>query len=809
MYKMTPNFTPRAQLIIATAKKLAQKHHNTQVNIDHLFLSFLKSDSFILPFIIEHFTIDYDGLCNLVESSLDLESVAHLTDKIQFSESFKSCLELSHALSHSRDHSYISVEHLLYATLIHDESSIPEYLMVCDINFSDFKDMIENMLDTELNTTPLLLQKTLSSQSDSQFLTSASSSKILDQYSVDLNELSKSGLYDNLYSYGNYVERIEEILCRRTKSSVVLVGEAGVGKTALVESLSNRISNLESNEFLINKKVLSLDLFSMVAGTKYRGQFEERLKSFIDAVKKDKNIILFIDEIHTLVGAGNAEGSMDAANILKPYIARGELTCIGATTFDEYKKSISKDAALKRRFAVVKVHEPSEQESINILKSLCKDYSEFHSVSYSNDAIEQSVFLSNKYINNKKLPDKAIDLLDQAGAQIKIKHFKKPHKAKQMETMMSNDDLDPKAKGLIFDQYKKIINKWSQSKLNNLPTVEEKHIKKIISESCGIPMDVLIEEESNRLKGLYNKLSKSIVGQADAIDNICNALYKSQAGLKDPNRPIASFLFLGKTGLGKTLTAKAIAKHFFGGEKNLIYFDMSEFSESASVSKLVGASPGYIGYEKGGELTEKVKRNPYSIVLFDEIEKASNVTLQSLLQVLEEGRLTDNNGEETSFKNCVVIMTSNVGAFVVDKQTQVGFSPSAKKSESKVLEEAKKILSPEFINRLDSIVIFNNFDQKDLSKIVTLEFAKIKNKLKSKNIHCTLSKSSRDYIIKQAQEENLGGRPIRRIMQSEIETLIAKTIIQNDKNVKNLLIKYKEGNFCCNILCEDTSRAVI
>lgn len=807
---MTPNFTPRAQLIISTSKKLAQQHHNPDVELDHLFLSFLKSDSFVLPFLLGQFDIDYDSLCNLVESSLDLQSIRNVPEKVEFTDAFKSCLELSHALSHSRDHSYISVEHILYALLIHDDSPVPEYFMVCDIDTEKIKQFVEEMLDTDLNQTPIFISKVLNGQeSTSVPIQQQPSAKAIDLYSVNLNDLADMGQYDNVFNYGGYVEKIEEVLCRKTKSCVILVGDAGVGKTALVESLASRISKLKTNEYLINKKILSLDLFSMVAGTKYRGQFEERLKAFIEAVKKDKNIILFIDEIHTLVGAGNAEGSMDAANVLKPFIARGEITCIGATTHEEYKKSFGKDAALKRRFAIIKVDEPSKFESINILKSLCEDYSDFHAVNYSLDAIKEAVELSDKYINNKKLPDKAIDLLDQAGSKIKIKYFKKPKSAKLMEELMNGDSVNPAEKNAIFEKYKKLINRWTKNKLKNLPEITKFDIRKIVSEVCDIPLDVLNETESKKLKNLYKNLSSSVVGQSNALESICNSLYKSQAGLKDPNRPIASFLFLGKTGLGKTLTAKSLSKHFFGGEKNLVYFDMSEFSESASVSKLFGASPGYVGYEKGGELTEKVKRNPYSIVLFDEIEKANKSTLQTLLQILEEGRLTDNSGEQTSFKNCVIIMTSNVGAFVVDKQQSVGFNPKPDTKNVKVLDEAKKILSPEFVNRLDCVVVFENFTKKELSKIVTLEFNKIKNKLSKRNIACVLSKKARDRIVEIAEEQNLGGRPIRKIMQNEIETVVAKTIINSSKNIKKISINFKENDFCCNILSEDATRSLI
>jgi ATP-dependent Clp protease ATP-binding subunit ClpC len=805
MKKMSPNFTPRTQQIISLSKKLAKKHRNGDIVLEHLFLAFLKSDSLILPFLISKFGIDYKNLVELVESSLDLENIPKKDQSVSFSQETKQCLELAYELSSERSHSYVSVEHLLYAMITQDDSNIPEYFLICDLDIEEIKISLEELLDAEAGQSPFIaIASALQNQESqmSQMSTPQLPSKIIEAYSVNLNELAEDGEFDYIFPCGEYVEDIEEILCRKTKSSAMLVGEAGVGKTALVEHLSSRICKLKTNEYLINKKIVSLDLFSMIAGTKYRGQFEERLKAFIDAIKKDKNIILFIDEIHTIVGAGNAEGSLDAANILKPFIARGEITCIGATTNEEYKKSIAKDPALKRRFGVVRIQEPTELETINILKSLAQNYSQYHNVYYTDEAISESVRLSSKYINDKKLPDKAIDLLDQAGSKVKIKYFKKPTTVKNMERMMADDSVDLDSKNFVFQKYKKIISKWSDSKFSKLPSVDATDIRKIISSTCKVPIEVLNESQSKKLQSLDKKLNKSIIGQHDAIEKICNSLYRSQSGLKDPHRPISSFLFLGKTGLGKTLTAKSLAKHYFGGERNLIYFDMSEFSESVSVSKLTGASPGYVGYEKGGELTEKVKRNPYSVILFDEIEKANQTTLQSLLQILEEGRMTDNSGEETSFKNCVIILTSNIGAFVIDKQSSVGFSSNQSTSNSRVLDEAKKILSPEFINRLDSIIVFDDFNDKNLSKIVTIEFNKVKLKLKKKNIVCNLTKSARDKIISLAKEQGLGGRPIRNIIQNKIEVLIGKAIIQNPKNNKKLSINCKEDSFNCNIICE-------
>ncbi len=799
---MIPNFTPRSQQVIATAKKLAKKHKSQTIENDHLFLALLQLDSFLMPFLINKYNLDVESLINLVEDSLHIVDDEEGPQSIPFSQESKNCLELAYEFSSSRSHSYISIEHLLYALLVQENSIIPEFFLIMDVDVEDLKNFIEKILDADVSQAPFLMSRSsvppYDSSSDSSHTKHPSA--IIEAYSSNLNDLANLGEYDHISPNPDYIESVEEILCRKTKSSAMLVGEAGVGKTALVEHLAKRISNLESNDFLINKEIISLDLFSMIAGTKYRGQFEERLKAFIDAIKKNKNIILFIDEIHTIVGAGNAEGSLDAANILKPFISRGEIACIGATTNSEFRKSIEKDPALKRRFGVVRVDEPSESESINILKIVSKSYSDYHAVSYEEDALKEAVILSNKYINDKSLPDKAIDLIDQAAARLKIKTFKKPNSAKAMEKVISDPDVDHVTKANLYEKYKNLMDKWSNKKLKSAPVVNVNHIRQVISSSKKIPMEVLSETSSNRLNNLYSRMSSEIIGQDHVIRSVCDSLCRSQVGLKDLNRPIASFLFLGKTGLGKTLTCKSLARHYFGGEKSLIYFDMSEFSESISVTKLIGASPGYVGYERGGSLTEKVKRNSYSIILFDEIEKAHPTAIQSLLQILEEGRLTDNSGEETSFKNCVIILTSNIGSFVIDKKSSVGFNLSEDNDNSRVLDEAKKILSPELINRLDGVSVFNPLNEKQLSTVVSLEFNKIKNKLKPKGINCMLSNSARKEILNLTNLENLGARPVRKIIQNKIEVCIAKALINNKDEVEKISITYKNGDFHCNIL---------
>ena len=798
---MVPNFTPRSQQIIATSKKLAEKYKHGEINLEHLFLAILKSDSLILPFIISRYNIDYGALVDLVESELEQGSSNHQS-LLTFSEDYKNCLDLAIALSNIKTHNFISVEHILYGLITTENSSIPEFFLILDIDVEDLKKWLEKVIDYESIEEDYQQEYAMPQGPDSP--APSINSKSIELYSTNLNDIAATGKYDFISSNQDHYNQIVEALCRKTKSSVVLVGEAGVGKTALVENLANKISKFKSNDYLVNKQIISLDIFSMVAGTKYRGQFEERLKSFIEFVKKDKNIILFIDEIHTLIGAGNAEGTLDAANILKPYLARGEITCIGATTNKEYKKSIEKDSALQRRFAMVRVDEPSKEESLNILRVLAEDYSAFHAVTYDDSTLVEAISLSDRYITDRSLPDKAIDLVDQAGARLKIKSYKKPRSITALEKVMIDPDVDAETKNSVFKNYQQAMRRWGAKQLKSSPTVLPIHIQEIISDKFKIPLEVLQENNSSRLSKLCDSMNKEVIGQEKTIEKIYDSLCRYQIGLKDPQRPTASFLFLGKTGLGKTLTAKSLSKHYFGGDKNLIYFDMSEFSESVSTSKLIGSSPGYVGYEEGGGLTEKLKANPYSVLLFDEIEKAHPTVMQSLLQILEEGRITDNSGVEVSCKHCVIILTSNVGAFVVDKSNSVGFGQSNSNQNSRVIDEARKTFSPELINRLDDVIVFNNLNKEQINKVISLEFNKVKEKLIQKKIKCNLVKSARQEILNRTLESNMGARPVRRIIQNEIETCIAKKLINLEKNPEKISLNFKDGSFYCNILSDNS-----
>ena len=793
---MRANFTPRSQEILSLAKKIALKFSNSKVALEHLMLSFIKVDSFLIPYVESRLNISFSEMEGLLVDTISKFKKTEGLESVTLGDDVKSCLQGSYDVSIEYSHEYISVEHIMCAILRDSKSYVVDYMVICDIDIVKLEEILDEILAHDIIYDPSIISK----PNGSPFPTmdqapTPTGGKAIESFSCDLNELAREGEFSLISANPKYTSKIEETLCKKIKSCALLVGDAGVGKTALVESLASKIVTLECNDYLLNKRIISLDLGSMIAGTKYRGQFEERLKSFIDAVKLDQNIILFIDEIHTLVGAGNSEGALDAANLIKPHIARGELTCIGATTFEEFKKSFSKDPALKRRFDVIKISEPKPEECIGILENLAESYEAFHAVTYDQEALAEAVNLSCKYIPDRKLPDKAIDLIDQAGSAVKIQKYRRPKAAKRMERVLLDKDISEKIKNNVLNSYKEALEKWGKSKLKNIPNVSVMDIRKIISRNLDISLSSLNQTHSKKLLSLESNINKDVIGQPEASEKVCNSLFKTHCGLNDHHRPIGSFLFLGKTGTGKTLLSKSLARHYFGSEEKLIYFDMSEFTESTAVSKFSGSSPGYIGYEKGGLLTEKVKRDPHSILLFDEIEKAHPTVLQSLLQILEEGRLTDNSGEEVSFSNTIIILTSNLGANIMDKCSSVGFASSSNSNRDRVFDEAKRTLSPELVNRFDDIVLFNNFSEFDLKKIINIEFGKVRKKLKSKNISCTLNSRARKRVLDYTLDQNLGARPVRRIMQTEVEVAIAKFIINNES--PSVIIDYKDSNFVC------------
>jgi ATP-dependent Clp protease ATP-binding subunit ClpC len=597
----------------------------------------------------------------------------------------------------------------------------------------------------------------------------------------------------------NEIERVIQILCRRTKNNPVLLGEAGVGKTAIVEGLAQEIAKGNVPELLRDKRVITLDLALMVAGTKYRGQFEERIKAVMDEIRRAKNIILFIDELHTIVGAGSAEGTMDASNIIKPALSRGEMQCIGATTLNEYRKYIEKDAALERRFQSVKVEAPSVEEAVLILKGLRPKYEEHHKAEITDQAVEASVNLSDRYITDRYLPDKAIDLMDEAGSRARIGAMTRPPELKEIEAEIEEiktrkekaiKEQDFEGAAAMRDKEKhakekldSVMSAWKSSREEKRVKVDEEDILQVVSKWTGIPLKRMEQDEAQRLLAMEVEMSRVVVGQQEAVSAICKALRRSRADLKDPKRPIGTFALLGPTGVGKTLLAKSLAEAMFGDSKALIQLDMSEYMERHNASRMVGSPPGYVGYEEGGQLTEQVRRKPYSVVLFDEVEKAHPDVMNMLLQILEEGKLTDNVGRVVNFRNTIILMTSNVGAETIKKNSSLGFSPisdqnSYEKMREKIMDEAKRLFRPEFLNRLDDIIVFRSLTKPDLIQILDLEIAKVMERLKGKKLQLQLDEKARDYLVDKGYDPTYGARPMRRAVERFLEDPLAEEILK-------------------------------
>ncbi|MEC8613972.1 MAG: ATP-dependent Clp protease ATP-binding subunit, partial [Verrucomicrobiota bacterium] len=645
----------------------------------------------------------------------------------------------------------------------------------------------------------------------------------LKAFGRDLTELAKKGELDPVVGRSDEIRRVVQILCRRTNNKPVLIGEAGVGKTAIIEGLAQEISSGIVPEILANKRLITLDLALMVAGTKYRGQFEERIKAVMDEIRRAENVIIFIDELHTIVGAGAAEGAMDASNIFKPALSRGELQCIGATTLAEYRKYIEKDSALDRRFQSVKVEAPSVEDTILILKGIRGKYEDHHKVEFTDNALEAAANLSERYITSRFLPDKAIDILDEAGARTRIESLKQPV---ELETMAAEiDEVCAKKEDAIGKQHfesaakyrdeekqlrKKqsdVIEEWKKTREENRQVVDEEEMLQVVAAWTGIPLSKMEEAESKKLLKLEAELQSEVIGQTIATEVISKALRRSRADLKDPKRPIGSFMFLGPTGVGKTLLAKVLAEEMFGDKDAIIQIDMSEYMEKFAVSRLVGSPPGYVGYEEGGQLTEAVRRKPYSVVLFDEIEKAHPDVVQLLLQVLEEGRLTDSLGRKIDFRNTILIMTSNVGADILQRNTSMGFGVESsaeneyEKIREKILDETKRVFKPEFLNRLNDLVIFKSLAREDMTQIVDLELRNVATRLKERELSFDFSKECKDFLIDKGYDEKYGARPLRRAVEKYLEDALAEAILAGeiksgetikvtiDEDAKNLVFK--------------------
>jgi len=801
---MFDRFTSRSKQVVKLAKREALKLNHSYLGTEHLLLGLMKLGQGIAVNVLRNVNIEYDTLLAEVELVVGYGPEIQVYGDPALSGKCKKVFELANEEALALNHNYVGTEHLLLAIIRLQDGVAAQILENLGVNLKDIRKEILKELETfNLQVPPVSLGANPSGQKRAETGTSSSEKMhALKAYGHDLTEMCREGGLDPVIGRAKEVERLLLILCRRRKNNPVLIGEAGVGKTAIVEGLAHAIVNGEVPESLANMKLISLDLTLMIAGTKYRGQFEERIKAVMDEVKKLGNILLFIDEIHTIVGAGAAEGAIDASNILKPALSRGEIQCIGATTLDEYRKFIEKDAALERRFQKITVAPPSNSEAVQILTGLKKKYEEHHMCIYTDEAIAEAVHLSDRYIAGRFLPDKAIDLMDEAGAKARIGVMHQPAEISSFvkdiedlriakEEAISNQEYEKAAK--LRDNEKQLREKlevindnWVKSKQEQKVIVDVDDIAEIIAKQTGIPISRLTAHETEKILQMQEILKKSIVGQSDALDTVCKALRRSRADIKDPNRPIGSFLFLGPTGVGKTLLAKNLAIEIFGGKHALIQVDMTEYMEKFAVSRLNGSPPGYVGHEEGGQLTEQVRQRPYSVVLFDEIEKAHPDVMNLLLQILEEGRLTDSLGREIDFRNTIIIMTSNLGSDLIRKTTEVGFGVNMEKISFSAMKEkidkaVEKHFKPEFINRIDGIVIFKSFDKEDLVQIIDMEIGKLSARLAKKDLYLEVSDEAKHFLADKGYKPEMGARPLRRAIEYYLEDPISEMILKDSK----------------------------
>ncbi len=791
------NFTPRAQQVLALARKEADRFNHNFLGTEHLLLGLIKLGQGVAVNVLQKMGLDLETVRMEVEKQVGTGPDQKMIGNIPYTPRVKKVLDLAKREAKNLNHTYIGTEHILLGLLREGDGVAARILRNLDVDIEQTRQEILKELDPnftgEESSIPESGEKT-PAEKKGEIKTPA-----LKAFGRDLTDIARKGDMDPVIGRKNEIERVIQILCRRTKNNPVLLGEAGVGKTAIVEGLAQEIAKGNVPDLLRDKRVVTLDLALMVAGTKYRGQFEERIKAVMDEIRRAKNIILFIDELHTIVGAGSAEGTMDASNIIKPALSRGEMQCVGATTLNEYRKYIEKDAALERRFQAVKVEAPSVDEAVLILKGLRHKYEEHHKAEFTDKAVEASVKLSDRYITDRFLPDKAIDVMDEAGSRARIGTMTRPPEIKAMEAeieeikakkerAIKNQDFEGAA--AMRDKEKQAKEKlethlrdWRAAREEKHVIVDEEDILHVVSKWTGIPLQRMEQGEMQRLLTVEQEMEKVVIGQNEAVSAICKALRRSRADLKDPRRPIGTFLLLGPTGVGKTLLAKTMAEQMFGDAKSLIHLDMSEYMEKFNVSRLIGSPPGYVGYEEGGQLTEKVRRNPYSVVLFDEIEKAHPDVWNMLLQILEEGKLTDNVGRVVNFRNTIVLMTSNVGSDLIRRQSTLGFSPitdenSYEKMREKILDESKKTFRPEFLNRLDDVIVFRSFTKPDLIQILGLEVEKVLARLRHKNLKLELDAKAKDFLVEKGYDPQYGARPMRRSVERFLEDPLAEEILK-------------------------------
>jgi ATP-dependent Clp protease ATP-binding subunit ClpC len=805
---MWDKFTNRAKQVKRLAEKEAQRLNHNYVGTEHILLGLIKLGQGVAIEVLKKLGLDFDIVRVEIEKTVgpaaaSTKNAGRPASTPGADKVYQAAWEEAQQLNHN----YVGTEHILLGLLRQKDGLAAKILQNLDVDLDKARDEVLRILSG--------LAPTMGLPRAAEAKGPAGKYPALRAFGRELTGLAKEAKLDPVIGRKDEIERVIQILCRRRKNNPVLLGDAGIGKTAIVEGLAQKIVSGDVPELLVDKRLIALDLALMVAGTKYRGQFEERIKAIMDEIRRSRDVVLFIDELHTIVGAGAAEGAIDASNILKPALARGELQCIGATTVDEYRKHIEKDSALERRFQTIMVKEPSVEQTIEILKGLRDRYEEHHNVRISDEALVSAANLSARYVSGRNLPDKAIDLIDEAGARARISVMTRPPDLKSLEeqievareekqSAIASQDYEKAAR--LRDKEKELksgyddaLKDWRENRQKRKVEVGEEEIAYLVSKWTGVPLSKLEEKEAEKLLRMEEELHKRVVGQDEAVKAVSRALRRSRADMKDPRRPIGSFIFLGPTGVGKTLLGKAVAEFMFGDEDAIIQLDMSEYMEKFSSSRLVGSPPGYVGYEEGGQLTEQVRRRPYSVILFDEVEKAHPDVMHILLQVLEEGKLTDNFGRIVDFRNTIVIMTSNVGADVLRREVSVGFGAGSDEQDygqmkDKILGEVKKIFRPEFLNRVDDMMVFRSLNKEDLLEIIAIEIRKVQERLEKQGIKLVLTDEAKQFLINVGFDERFGARPLRRAIEKHLEDPLAEEILKERlPKGKVLTVDEKDG----------------